>query len=98
MSSGRSPRLRHSFSEGPQTMNEMWQGVIFGVSGVIGLAIIAVLVSKNSQTGSVIQSAASGFSSILQAAVSPVTGSGSGASAVSSPFGIGNSTGNTYTI
>jgi hypothetical protein len=79
-------------------MSEMWQGVLIGISGVIGLAIVAVLVSKNSQTGSVIQSAASGFSSILQAAVSPVTGSGSGASAVSSPFGIGNSTGNTYSI
>jgi len=43
-------------------------------TAIIGLAIIAVLVSQNAQTSAVIQSASSGFGNILMAAVSPVTG------------------------
>lgn len=43
-------------------------------AGVIGLAIIAVLVSKNAQTGSVLTSAGSALSSVIGAAVSPVSG------------------------
>lgn len=55
---------------------------------VIGLAIIAVLVSKNAQTSTVISGATTGFSSILQAAVAPVTGSTNG-------IGLSNSSGMT---
>lgn len=39
---------------------------------VIGLAIVAVLVSSNAQTGTVLTDAGTAFSGILQQAVSPV--------------------------
>ena len=73
-------------------MSEMWRGVILGLSGVLGLAIISVLVSQRSQTSGVISSAAGGLSSIIQAATSPVTGSGGnilggGVSGASNIFG-----------
>ena len=45
-------------------------------AAIVGLAIIAVLVSRNAQTGTVISSAASGFAQDISAAVSPVTGGG----------------------
>jgi hypothetical protein len=44
------------------------------ITAIIGLAIISVLVSKSSNTVSVIQAGASGLGTILGAAVSPVTG------------------------
>lgn len=42
--------------------------------GIIGVAILAVLVSRNAQTPAVIQATASGFSNSLATAISPVTG------------------------
>lgn len=45
-------------------------------SGIIVVAIVAVLVSQNAQTSSVLSSATGGFAQILQVAVSPVTGAG----------------------
>lgn len=58
----------------------------FGViaAGIIGLATIAVLVSRNAQTGNVIQSGGQAFASLINAAVSPVTGGG---------FGVGSGSG-----
>lgn len=44
------------------------------VSGIIGLAIVAVLVSSNAQTGTVISQSGTALSNIIGAAVSPVTG------------------------
>lgn len=41
---------------------------------IIGLAIVAVLVSKNAQTGTVISDFSKGFAGIIGAAVAPVTG------------------------
>lgn len=41
---------------------------------IIGIAIIAVLVSKQADTGSVIAAATKGFADDLKAAISPVTG------------------------
>jgi hypothetical protein len=55
------------------------EGIVAIATAVIGVAIIAVLVGSKSQTYKVIQQAGSSFSSILQAAVSPVSG-GSGIS------------------
>lgn len=52
-------------------------GVI--ASAIVGLAIIATLVSRQAQTGNVIQSAGDAFSSALRAAVSPLNGGGFGA-------------------
>jgi hypothetical protein len=74
---------------------ELARGVILGISGVLGLAIIAVLVSKQSQTSGVVTSAATGFANIIKAAVSPITAGSGGATAASvlSPFGLSNSTG-----
>lgn len=51
-------------------------GVVTIATAIVGIAIIAVLVSKNAQTGNVIQSATSGFASDISAAVSPITGGG----------------------
>jgi hypothetical protein len=44
---------------------------------IVGVAIIAVLVSKNANTAGVIGAGASGFSQSLATALSPVTGQGS---------------------
>jgi hypothetical protein len=43
-------------------------------TALVGVAIVAVLVSQKAQTGSVISAAASGFAQDIGAAVSPVTG------------------------
>lgn len=47
-------------------------------TALTGVAIVAVLVSNNAQTGNVIKAATAGFASDLSAAVSPVTGGSSG--------------------
>ena len=44
---------------------------------ITGVAILAVLVSKNANTAGVIKSAGGAFSDALRVAVSPVTGGGS---------------------
>lgn len=48
------------------------------ITGAFGLAIIAVILSKNAQTGSVLTSFGTALSGIINAAVSPINGSGSG--------------------
>ena len=57
--------------------NDLVSSAVTVMVGIVGLATIAVLVSKNANTSGVISAAASGFASDLSAAVSPVTG-GSG--------------------
>lgn len=52
-------------------------------SGILGLAIVGVLVSKNATTAAAIQAAASGFSNILGTVIAPVSGSGAATSAAS---------------
>jgi hypothetical protein len=42
--------------------------------GIIGVAMLALIVSKNSNTAGVIQASASGFGNALDVAISPVTG------------------------
>ena len=46
------------------------------VVSVIGLAIVAVLVSRNANTANVIGASGSGLANVIKAAVSPVTGGG----------------------
>ena len=58
-------------------MNQIGPAAVAIVSGIIGLAIIAVLVSTNAQTGTVISQTGGALSSIINAAVSPVAGSSS---------------------
>jgi len=51
--------------------------VVTVLLAIVGVAIIAVLVSKNANTTAVIGATSQGFSGALSAALSPVTG-GSG--------------------
>lgn len=46
------------------------------IMAVIGVAIIAVLVSKSAQTANVVSAGGTALSNVLGAALSPVTGSG----------------------
>jgi PRD1 phage membrane DNA delivery len=52
--------------------------VVTVATAIVGVAIIAVLVSKNAQTPQVLQAAGGAFSQALSAATGPVTGSGFG--------------------
>lgn len=53
-------------------MEKFGDQIIVVLSGVIGLAIVAVLVSAKAQTPSVIGAGGSAFAQIISAAVSPV--------------------------
>jgi len=53
--------------------------VIVVLTAIIGVAIVAVVVSKNSDTANVLGAAGKSFSSIIGAAVAPVTGGTMGA-------------------
>lgn len=55
-------------------MNEIWSGVVTVAVAIIGVATLAVIVSRNAQTPQVIQAAGTSFAQALGAAVSPVTG------------------------
>lgn len=58
-------------------MNNAMGQIVTVLTAIVGVAILAVLVSRRSQTPAVLDSFWSGFSQSLQAATSPVTG-GSG--------------------
>lgn len=49
------------------------ESIITVLTAIIGVAIIAVLVSKQANTSSVIKSAGAAFSQVLGAAVNPVS-------------------------
>jgi hypothetical protein len=51
-------------------------GLVAIVTAIIGVAIIAVLVSNQSNTSGVLSAGGNAFSNILKTAVSPVTGGG----------------------
>jgi hypothetical protein len=46
------------------------------IAGIIGLAIVAVIVSRQAQTPNVLQAGGSALAQIIGAAVSPVAGTG----------------------
>jgi hypothetical protein len=54
-------------------MGSIGPGIIAAIAGVIGLAIVAVIVSKNAQTPQVVQAGGSALASVIGAAVQPVT-------------------------
>ena len=56
-------------------MDEAFKSMFAVATAIVGVAIVAVLVSKNSQTGTVLTSAGTALSTAITAAVSPVTGS-----------------------
>lgn len=55
-------------------MNAFMEGVASIALAIIGLAIVAVIVSKKSNTSGVIQSAASGLANNIGVATAAVTG------------------------
>lgn len=55
-------------------MSPLSESIVTIFTAITGVAVIAVLVSKNSATANVVQAGASGFSNALDVAVSPVTG------------------------
>lgn len=55
-------------------MNNTVGSIVTVLTAIVGVAILAVLVSKRSQTPAVLDSFWSGFSQSLNAATSPVTG------------------------
>lgn len=59
-------------------MGRLGEGLVTVITAIIGVAIIAVIVSKNAQTGSVLTAGGSALSSVLKAATGPVSGSGFG--------------------
>lgn len=59
-------------------MNGAGEQVVTIAVAIVGVAILAVLVSKNSNTANVIKSAGGAFSDALSVAVSPITGGGRG--------------------
>lgn len=68
--------------------DQLISSVVTVATAIVGLAIIAVLVSKQANTSGVISAGGSAFASDLAAAVSPITGgSGFGASSFASPAG-----------
>lgn len=58
--------------------DQLIAGVVTVITAIVGVAIIAVLVSRNAQTGSVITSGGQALAASIGAAVSPVTGAGTG--------------------
>lgn len=54
-------------------MNALTEAIVTIALAIVGVATLAVLVSRNAQTPAVIQSAGSAFSNALGVAVSPVT-------------------------
>lgn len=55
-------------------MDKALDTMIAIATAIVGVAIIAVIVSRNSQTPAVLQAAGSAFSNALTVAESPVTG------------------------
>lgn len=62
-------------------MNQIMNGVVVILTAIIGVAILSVLVSRNSNTAGVLAAGSQAFSGALGTALSPVTGAG---------FGFGN--------
>jgi len=55
-------------------LNAAWEQIASIFIAITGVAIVAVLVSKKSDTAAVIQASGSAFANSLAVAVSPVTG------------------------
>lgn len=54
-------------------MSKIADGTVAVLVAIVGLAIVAVLVSRSAQTSTVVQSAGQAFNGIISAAVSPVS-------------------------
>jgi hypothetical protein len=60
-----------------EAQHDFWGTLSVVALAIVGVASLAVLVSKNANTSTIIQSTGSAFAQSLAVAVSPVTGSGS---------------------
>lgn len=60
--------------------DQLISSVVTVATAIVGLAIIAVLVSKNANTSQVVTASGNAFSSSLLAAEAPVVGTGFGGS------------------
>lgn len=67
---------------------QLFTSLVSIATGILGVAIIAVLVSKNANTSGVLSAAGSAFGQDLSVAVSPVTGG----NAFGSNFNLGGGT------
>lgn len=56
--------------------DHLMTSIVTVLTSIIGLAILALLVSRNANTAGVLQAGGSAFAGILGAAEAPVTGSG----------------------
>lgn len=54
-------------------MNSAGKAIAQIITAIIGLAVLAVLLSNRAKTGEVIQGLANGFATILSTVVSPIT-------------------------
>ena len=57
-------------------VDQFLTSVVTVLTAIIGVAILAVLVSPSSQTANVLKAGGNAFSGILGAALSPTTGTG----------------------
>ena len=55
-------------------MNNITEAIVTIATAIVGVAILSVLVSRNSQTPNVLSAAGNAFSTALGAATAPVTG------------------------
>lgn len=55
-------------------MNNTWSGIVTILVAIIGVATLAVLVSRQANTAGVIKAGAGGFAEMLRAATSPIGG------------------------
>lgn len=69
-------------------MSQLTEQISAILLAVVGVAILAVLVSRNANTAGVLQAGGAAFSGILGTAISPVTGANP-----STPLGAFGSTG-----
>lgn len=70
--------------------DELITSVVTVLTAIIGVAIIAVLVSKQANTSAVVQAGGSAFSQMLSTALSPVTGGTSSFGGFSGGAGLPN--------
>jgi len=73
-------------------MNDVVSGVITVATGIIGVAILAVILSNKASTVGVIGAAGKAFAGSLQAATNPFSGNSGGGllNASFSPNGVGD--------
>jgi hypothetical protein len=71
-------------------MGKITESVVVVLTGIIGVAALAVLVSKNANTSNVLKAGGAAFSGALSAATAPVTGGASMPGWTVNPLGNGN--------